>query len=98
MKVVINTCCGTFNLSEAGRKRYMELSGSRAENWLAMDRTDKYLVQVVEELGYEACGGFADLKVVDVEPGRWFRIEELPTGAERIMYRDNDDDWLLATE
>lgn len=98
MKVVINTCCGVFNISAAARKRYVELSGSRPENWLSINRADKYLVQVVEELGAKAAGGFAELQVVDINPGRWYRIEELPTGAERIMYRDNDSDWCLATE
>lgn len=98
MKIVINTCCGSFNLSLAGRQRYIELSGSEPANWFTMNRTDKHLVQVVEELGPLASGRFSDLTVVDITPGRWYRIEELPTGVERIRYRDIDDDWCLATE
>ena len=98
MKIVLNTCCGIFNLSTAARERYIELSGQRPENWLTIDRTDKFLVQVVEELGQGAAGRFAELAVVDITPGRWYRLEVSQTGVERIGYRDNDADWQIATE
>ena len=97
MKVVINTCYGGFGLSEAAKERYLELSGQRPISWFDLKRNDKYLVQVVEELREEANGSYSFLKVVDIEPGRWYRIEEYD-GYEDIRYRDLDDGWLLATD
>ena len=97
MKVVINKCCGVFSLSEAARKRYLELAGERPADWLEMDRTDKILVQVVEELGPLADGNFAELAVEDIPSGKWYRIETLSSGRELIRFRDNDDDWKLST-
>ena len=97
MKVVINTCYGGFGLSTVARERYLELSGQRPANWFDLKRTDKYLVQVVEELGIEANGSYSFLKIVDIDPGRWYRIEEYD-GYEYILYRDIDDDWQLAID
>jgi hypothetical protein len=93
MKVVINTCYGGFNLSNEARERYVELSGSRPDHWYDMKRTDPYLVQVVEELGPAADGPNAELKVVNVEGCRWFRIKEYD-GYEKIERKDIDDDWI----
>ena len=97
MKVVINECHGCFSLSEAARKRYLELAGCRPDNWFDMNRADRYLVQVVEELGIDANGPCAFLRVHDIEAGRWFRINEYD-GMETLQYRDMDDYWILATE
>jgi hypothetical protein len=58
-------------------------------------RNDPILIQVVEELGSEASGACANLKIVDIEKGRWFKIDEYD-GFESIEYRDIDDDWILA--
>ena len=58
-------------------------------------RNDPTLVQVVEELGEESFGRCARLKVVDIEKGRWFKIDEYD-GLETIQYRDIDDEWILA--
>ena len=58
-------------------------------------RTDPYLIQVVEELGSKASGGCAALEVVEIENGRWFKIDEYD-GLETIQYRDIDDEWILA--
>lgn len=60
-------------------------------------RNDKHLVQVVEELGKNASTKFSYLEVVEVENGRWFRIDEYD-GYEGIQYRDIDDEWMLAEE
>ena len=97
MKVVINTCYGGFGLSDKARERYVELTGSKPTHWYDMNRADKYLVQVVEELGPEADGSNANLKVVNVEAGRWFRIQDYD-GYEEIEYRDMDDSWVLAVD
>lgn len=60
-----------------------------------LERSDTLLVQVVEELGAEADGKCANLEVVDIEKGRWFKIDEYD-GYESIQYRDIDDEWTLA--
>lgn len=58
-------------------------------------RSDPILVQVVEELGVDASGPCASLRVVEIENGRWFKIDEYD-GLESIQYRDIDDEWILA--
>ena len=61
----------------------------------SIKRNDPILVQVVEELGDEASGECATLKIVEIENGRWFKIDEYD-GWESIQYRDIDDEWILA--
>ena len=61
----------------------------------SLERNDPALIQVVEELGEEASGTCAKLEIVDIEKGRWFKINEYD-GYESIEYRDIDDDWILA--
>ena len=60
-----------------------------------LKRSDPHLVQVVEELGAESFAEWAILKIVDIEKGRWFKIDEYD-GYESIQYRDIDDEWILA--
>ena len=60
-----------------------------------LKRNDPILVQVVEELGAESFGKCAKLEVVDIDKGRWFKIDEYD-GYESIQYRDIDDEWILA--
>ena len=60
-----------------------------------LERSDPILVRVVEELGAESFGKCARLEVVDIEKGRWFKIDEYD-GLESIQYRDIDDEWILA--
>ena len=60
-------------------------------------RNDKHLVQVVEEFGVEASSKLSNLKVVEIENGRWYKIDEYD-GYESIQYRDIDDEWMLAKE
>lgn len=60
-------------------------------------RNDKHLVQVVEELGAEASSKVSNLKVVEIENGRWYKIDEYD-GYESIEYRDIDDEWELAED
>ena len=60
-----------------------------------LKRSDPILVQVVEELGKESFGVCAELKVIEIENGRWFKIDEYD-GYESIQYRDIDDEWILA--
>ena len=61
-KIVINICYGGFGLSEKAC-RMMGIS-----RWDARDlrRDDSKLVRVIEELGDEANGDYADLKIVEI--------------------------------
>ena len=61
----------------------------------SIERSDPILVQVVEELGEEASGQYARLTVVEIENGKWFKINEYD-GLESIQYRDIDNEWILA--
>ena len=60
-----------------------------------LKRSDPALVQVVEELGAESFGRCAKLEIVDIDKGRWFKIDEYD-GYESVQYRDIDDEWILA--
>ena len=58
------------------------------------DRTDPALVQVVEELGEEASGGWGDLQIRDVPAGSLYRIDEYD-GFESVDLQD-EYDWKVA--
>ena len=74
----------------ASNKRYSEITLNPRE----IDRADAALVQVVEELGDEANGPFAQLRISDVPAGSRYRIDEYD-GAESVMTVD-DYDWKVA--
>lgn len=91
MKVVYNNCYGGFGLNHKAANRYLELSGKQWE--YDMDRTDPFLVQVVEEMN--ASDSFSDLKIEEVFPGEKWRIDEYD-GLESVMTVD-DYGWQIAT-
>ena len=62
-----------------------------------ISRNDKHLIQVVHELGKEANATFSRLTIVEIENGRWYKIDEYD-GYESIEYRDIDDEWELAED
>ena len=70
-----------------------------SENIFSYDikRNDPILVQLVEELGREAGKTFSNLVVVEIENGRWYKINAYD-GYESIEYRDIDDEWELAED
>lgn len=70
---------------------------SRAFADCSIQRNDKHLIQVVEELGEEANSSVSRLTIVEVENGRYYKIDRCD-GYESIEYRDIDDDWQLAEE
>lgn len=68
--VVINTCYGGFGLSDRAKDEYMKLAGMTEKDFHDRDlpRDDPYLVKVVRELGMNANGRHANLKIVEI-PG-----------------------------
>lgn len=84
MKIVINDCYGGFGLSEKALE--MLEVGNDYEYDADAKRTDAELVKVVEELGEEANGDFAELTVVEIpDEATDFEINEYD-GAESITY------------
>jgi hypothetical protein len=66
-QIVINVCHGGFGLSEQAELKYLELSGKPiAQMQYEIARNDPTLVQVVKQLGSEANGRYAKLKIVQV--------------------------------
>lgn len=80
MKLVINTCYGGFNISDAAIHRMAELKGERINAQQPpnrpSNRADPALVQAVEELGNKAWGRYAELKVVEIPDGTNYEIKE----------------------
>lgn len=90
-KIVYNDCHGGFSLSAAAIARYNELTGLKESIRGAgrdINRRDPFLVQVVEELGEEANGTFAELKIATVAAGVRYRIDEYG-GLEKVRTIDN---------
>jgi hypothetical protein len=96
-KIVFNACYGGFGLSDEAEIRYRELTDNiNNEDFdvYDIDRADPILVQVVEELGDKANGGFAKLCVIPLPAGTRYRIDEYD-GIETVMTID-DYDWKIA--
>ena len=75
-RVVINKCHGGFGLSTKALNRYSELSGQDSFDDRDIPRDDPYLVQIIHELGEDADGRYAELKIVEIPANvDWF-IEE----------------------
>lgn len=69
-RIVINECYGGFSLSEAASKEL----GAHAHRDIGRD--DPRLVEIVERLGKEANGRFADLTVVEIPAGVKWHVHE----------------------
>ena len=88
-KVVINVCYGGYSLSEEAilwlieqgceeaRAEYAEMAGEWRSSYLfSPDRSNMWLVKVVEELAEKAGGMYTRLKVVDVPDDiNWHIVE-----------------------
>lgn len=81
-KVVYNSCYGGFGLSEKAEKLLNELKGEEVD-YYDLPRHDKDLVAVVEELGSEANGMFARIKIATINSDR-YRISEYD-GWEQVI-------------
>lgn len=58
-------------------------------NLTSENRTDKTLIEVVEELGKKASGSFSDLQVVEIPDNSFYKIDEYD-GVETIYYSDTE--------
>jgi len=74
-KIVINKCYGGFGLSKEAVARLKEL-GLEDYSEYETPRDDPRLVQVVEELGREANGEFAELCIVEIPSNAGWEIED----------------------
>jgi hypothetical protein len=76
MKIIINTCYGGFGLSEKALALFNERSGTVNTYGRDITRNNPILVEIVEQLGEAADGGFAELKVVEIPDDVKWQIEE----------------------
>jgi hypothetical protein len=76
--IVINDCYGGFDLSESAEALYKEMAGITDADWYSRNvaRDDPYLVKIVREMGKEANGGYANLRIVEVPAGVEWDIAE----------------------
>ncbi len=91
MKVVINTCFGGFNISEAALAAYNTAAGTTIKYAWDIQRNDKHLVAIVEQMGAKANGMCAELKVVEIpDDVEWDIAEydesEYVEGVHRIWF------------
>ena len=76
MKVVYNGCFGGFSLSDKAIDLYNKKSGLEVARYPDLERHDKYLVEVVEELGKLADGFCADLCIKEIPDGASYEIDD----------------------
>ena len=76
MKVVYNACYGGFGLSDKAIQLYNKKSGSVLAKYDYPERNDKYLVEVVEELGKLADGFCSKLRIKEIPDGASYEIDE----------------------
>ena len=83
MKIVINTCHGGFGLSKEALAFYNERAGTAIKYEDDIKRNDLILIEIVEQLGEAANGGFAKLKVV-----------KIPDDVEWTIKEYDGDEWI----
>lgn len=98
-KIAINRCYGGFGLSEAGLARYVELKGLSAQEaedlWSGdIERHDPILIRVLEEMGEDSWGDFAEIEIEELASGTKYVINEYD-GMENIQTIDSMD-WKIA--
>jgi hypothetical protein len=87
-RIVINDCYGGFSLSDAAFERYKELAGITDPVFLyyEISRDDPYLVKIVKEMGEDANGPCANLKIV-----------EIPADVEWLVQDYDGIEWIAET-
>jgi len=88
MKVVVNRCFGGFGLSKKATQWLTErgVTCGYSDESIKVFRTHPLVIEVVETMGDEASGVYADLKIIEIPfdgvEGWW--IEEY-VGMERVV-------------
>ena len=90
MKIAINTCFGGFGLSQKAIDLYNQLSGKEADSHYDIKRADPFLIQVIEQLGKEANGRHANLRIVEIPEDVKWHIAEYD-GSEHVA--ENHRTW-----
>ena len=99
ISVAINQSYGGFNLSEKAIERFNQISNNSYKKYIdcceqIIDRTNRYLIKVIKELGREANGMGSSLAIKNIElaPGQYWRILEYD-GVEtiEILWEKKDD-------
>ncbi len=75
MKIVINRCFGGFGLSDKAIELYITRTNKPTADY-DIERNDPELVKIVEELGDEASGVHAKLRVIEVPDDVKWHIHE----------------------
>lgn len=83
-KVILNKCYGGFGISRKAyelyaKKKGLKISDDEKDKRPPIDyryREDKTLIEVVEELGEEANGRYADLKIVEIPDDLNYTIDD----------------------
>jgi len=101
-KVVINKCFGGFRLSEKAANKLNEIKNDKVcdtkygyLNEKIVFRHDPDLIKIVEELGDEASGEYANIVVMQIKGNKYF-IREYD-GAE-TLYTPETTDWVTIGE
>jgi hypothetical protein len=76
--VVINACYGGFSLSKKAESQYKAMANITDPDWWDRDiaRDDPYLVKIVRELGEDADGDHAKLRIVEIPADVNWTVEE----------------------
>lgn len=89
MKVLFNNFYGGFELSDKAKKLFLKRAlmseDAVIEFYGKHIRTNKTLIEVVEELGDEASAEGAEICIAEIPDGAYFHIEEYD-GLERVLY------------
>ena len=75
MKVVYNGCFGGFGLSDQGEFLYKEKAGEDFD-YYEVERHNPHLIAVVEELGEDADGFCAALRIKEIPDGASYEIHD----------------------
>lgn len=83
MKIVINECYGGFSLSDDA----CMVLGCHSYDYTEHEmRNDPRLVEIVEDLGHDAGGSFAELEVVEIPDSATDWVIFDYDGAETLLY------------
>jgi hypothetical protein len=87
IKIAINTVYGGFSLSILAEDRYKELTGEWLSSYNIATRTDKALIQAIEEFGELASDTYAAVRIVEVpEDTNWAILNF--DGLEMVVDKD----------